>query len=210
MARREGFGDILADGSKKAAERIGRGSEEYAVQVHGQEPAMHDPKMDLVHKNPWGQPFGLALAYQTDAAPARHTGPQSVDFVQKASSAAGLCSMGGGAFRGEKLCQLLTAVTGVEYTMEDLQAVGHRIACIRQAFNLREGLSPSDFVLHPRISGNPPLEKGPLAGASLDMDTLVIEHMKERGWDPETGYPSREVLEKLGGLENVIRDLYGA
>jgi aldehyde:ferredoxin oxidoreductase len=59
------------------------------------------------------------------------------------------------------------------------------------------------------MSGNPPLERGPLAGASLDMDTLVIEYMKGRDWDPETGWPSRELLESLGGLEDVIADLYG-
>jgi aldehyde:ferredoxin oxidoreductase len=209
MARREGFGAVLADGSQKAAERIGRGTEAYAVHIHGQEPPMHDPKMDIIREHPWGRRYGLAMAYQTDAAPGRHTGPQSIDFEQKASSAAGLCSFGGGAFRGDKLCEILEAVTGTAITPEDLVRIGHRIACIRQAFNLREGITPADVVLHPRVSGKIPLEKGPLAGTSLDMDTLVIDLLKERDWDPETGWPSRAVLESLGGLDDVIADLYG-
>ena len=171
---------------------------------------MHDPKLDKVHQNTWGQPFGLALAYQTDAAPGRHTGPQSINLGEKAASAAGLCAFGGAAFRGEKLCQVLTAVTGVEYTVQDLERVGNRIACIRQAFNLREGFTPADFALPARVSGSLPLERGPLAGVSLDMGTLVIEHLKSWDWDPETGRPSRELLEKLGGLEDVITDLYGS
>ena len=170
---------------------------------------MHDPKLDAVREHPFGKRFGLALAYQTDAAPARHTGPQSVSLEQKASSAAGLCSFGGGALRGERLSRALADVTGVTYTAEDLERVGQRIACIRQAFNLREGLSPEDFVLPPRMRGDPPLERGPLAGVTLDMDSLVIEHMKSWDWDPETGWPSRTLLESLGGLDDVIADLYG-
>ena len=77
---------------------------------------MHDPKMDVVRENPWGRRYGLALAYQTDAAPARHTGPQSINLEQKASSAAGLCSVGGGAYREGRFCEVLSAVTGVPYT----------------------------------------------------------------------------------------------
>lgn len=63
MGRREGFGDVLADGVKKAAQRIGRGSERFAVHIQGQEPGMHDPK--------FGPHWGTA--YQYDATPGRHT-----------------------------------------------------------------------------------------------------------------------------------------
>jgi aldehyde:ferredoxin oxidoreductase len=63
MGRREGVGDLLADGVKRAAERIGRGSDAYAIHVHGAEVPMHDPKF---------QP-GLATTYKMDATPARHT-----------------------------------------------------------------------------------------------------------------------------------------
>ncbi len=64
MARREGFGAVLADGSKRAAERIGRGSEKYAMQVGGREIPFHDPRMSP----------GQGTFYISDATPAQHCG----------------------------------------------------------------------------------------------------------------------------------------
>lgn len=63
MIKREGFGDLLADGSKVAAQKIGKGSMEYAIQAGGQEPAMHDGR---------GDP-GFALHYSVEPTPGRHT-----------------------------------------------------------------------------------------------------------------------------------------
>ncbi len=63
MIEREGLGDILADGANAAAQRIGKGSEEYAVHAGGQEPAMHDSRNDP----------GFGLHYAVDATPGRHT-----------------------------------------------------------------------------------------------------------------------------------------
>jgi len=207
MARREGFGAVLADGAKVAAERIGRGSGAYAMHIHGQELPMHDPKLAQAR----GRPIGLALAYQTDATPGRHTA--STSHMGRVYSATGLCGIGQWSFRESmgphRLGDLLMAVTGLEYSAEDLEAVGARIACMRQTFNLREGLSPRDFRLPDRIAGHPPFEAGPLAGVTLDMDTAVREYFQSMRWDPETGRPRRDLLAELGGLEEVITDLYG-
>ena len=63
MILREGIGDILADGSKVAAEKIGRGAEDFAVHAGGQEPAMHDGRNDP----------GYALHYSVEPTPGRHT-----------------------------------------------------------------------------------------------------------------------------------------
>jgi len=63
MIRREGIGDILADGSKLAAERIGKGAHEFTVHAGGQEPAMHDGRQDP----------GFALHYSVEPTPGRHT-----------------------------------------------------------------------------------------------------------------------------------------
>ncbi len=205
MARREGFGVVLADGAKVAAERIGRGSGAYAMHIHGQELPMHDPKF----AQPRGWPLGVA--YQTDATPGRHT--VSTEDLGRAYNATGMCDIGQWSFREsvgrDKLGELLLAVTGVEYSPEELKAVGGRIGCIRQAFNLREGFSPPDFRMPDRVTGHPPFQTGPLAGVSLDMDALVREHFQSMEWDPETDRPSRELLERLGSLEEVITDLYG-
>lgn len=167
---------------------------------------MHDPKLDRAR----GRSINLALAYQTDAAPGRHTAPHSVNLRDKALSAAGMCGLGEKAFGAERLGEALTAVTGIGYTSEDLEAIGNRIACLRQAFNLREGFTPQDFRLPGRVTGHPPLPSGPLAGISLDMERAASDYFTSRDWDPKTGRPSRELLEELGGLEEVIADLYGS
>ena len=207
MVRREGFGAVLADGAKVAAERIGRGSGVYGMHVHGQELPMHDPKLAQAN----GDPINLALIYQTDATPGRHTAER--EAIGHAYNATGLCGIGRWSFKesmGEdKFGELLEAATGAGYSSEELEAVGARIACIRQAFNLREGLAPSDFRLPDRIAGYPPFQSGPLAGVSLDMVTAVAEHFRGLGWEPETGRPSRELLDRLGGLEGVRADLHG-
>ncbi len=63
MIKREGIGDILADGTKVASKKIGKGAEKYTVHAGGQEPAMHDGRMDP----------GFALAYSVEPTPGRHT-----------------------------------------------------------------------------------------------------------------------------------------
>ena len=202
MAKREGFGDLLADGVKVAAEKIGQGSEAYAMHVHGQELPMHDPKM--------GQPKSwtriLAITYQADATPGRHT--PTLENRDRALRAVGLCTFGGGGFAGERLSQLLAAAMGPECTQDYLEEVGERIACMRQAFNLREGITPKDFKLPDRILGKPPLKKGPLKGITIDADADTREYFETIGWDTETGKPNRERLEELGGFDKVIADLY--
>jgi len=205
IARREGFGAVLADGANVAAERIGRGSGVYAMHIHGQELPMHDPKYAQSHG------WHLAEAYQADATPGRHTA--ATDHIGRVYNATGLCGIGRWSFKEsvgtDRLGELLLAVTGVEYSREDLEDAGARIACIRQAFNLREGLSPRDFRLPGRVTGHPPLQTGPLTGVSLDMDAIIRAYLQGMKWDAETGRPAKPLLERLGGLEEVVADLYG-
>ena len=79
---------------------------------------------------------------------------------------------------------------------------------MRHAFNLREGLRPADFTISPRVVGKPPLADGPLKGVEIDTRQLAINFFTHAGWDMETGKPSLESLQQLGGLEKVIADLY--
>jgi aldehyde:ferredoxin oxidoreductase len=76
LAKREGFGEVLADGVKRAAEKIGGGAEQYAIQAGGQELPMHDPRLGP----------SLATAYQVDATPGRHTQGE-LGFVELGKSA---------------------------------------------------------------------------------------------------------------------------
>jgi len=80
---------------------------------------------------------------------------------------------------------------------------------MRHAFNLREGFRPADFMLPKRAVGDPPQQAGPNTGVTIDNETLARNFFTVMEWDLETGKPSRESLEALGGMEDVIRDLYG-
>ena len=84
--------------------------------------------------------------------------------------------------------------------------MGERIAAVRQSFNLGEGLCPQDFRLPGRVIGDPPLEEGPVAKITVDAEALTSEYYKALDWDPGTGKPSKEKLQKLG-LEDVAKEI---
>ncbi len=218
MAKREGFGALLADGSKVAAEKIGKGSDKYAVHIKGQELAMWDPKFLP----------GLGCAYQSDPTPSRHTqaglafarvapGLEIPPFDKYNYTGMGkyevlmrglrhLANTSGICFNGfyllpqdfffrpnESNYTFLAAVTGWQLSTDELERISQRIAAIRQ--------------LHGRPIGAPPLEEGPVANITVDVDALVKDYYKALDWDPETGKPSKKKLQKLG-LEDVAKDLW--
>ena len=201
LVRREGLGDILADGVKIAAVKIGKGSEKFAVHIGGQELGFHDPKLST----PWNQM--AAARYQMDATPGRHTarfGP--MDFGTHVVSAAGLCMFGGFAMN-EQTVKIFNAVTSWEYSVADLCKVGERIANIRHVFNLREGIKELNWAVHPRIVGKPPQMAGPLAGVTADLEAQVYWCLGALDWDRVTTKPSKPKLLSLG-LDDVAEDLW--
>jgi len=226
LAKREGFGNVLADGVKRAAEKIGKGADRYAIHVHGQELPMHDPRLAP----------SFATAYKGDATPARHTqaglafvetgppppglppmdkytytgkGPMEAAFKNRSHTmnASGMCMFGSAVLPPNALPTYLSVVTGWEFTPEEILKTGERIANIRQAFNVREGLTPRDFKLSGRPIGDPPLEEGPVANVMVDADTLHAEYFRAMEWDTETGKPSKKKLEELG-LDDVAKELW--
>lgn len=228
LARREGFGDVLADGVRVAAEKIGRGAEQYAIHIMGQELPMHDPRYEP----------GLGLIYKIDATPGRHTQafqytkPPGLDLdipnygedrEQQAGrgrhlkilselchvvSASGLCLFCALSTHITILPEFLTAVTGHEYTLDDLLIVGERIANMRQAFNVREGINAITSPIPQRAYGIPPLEEGPTKGISVDIDAMLKEYLEEMDWSLDSAKPSARKLVELG-LEDVAQDLWG-
>ncbi len=204
MARREGFGDILADGVKVAAERIGKGAEQYAVHIGGQELGMHDPKLPYVSRSD----APSAARYQMDATPGRHTqgfGPSG--FRGHVVNASGLCSFGYGVDPTKYIAGFMSAVTGWDCSMDELLKAGERIANMRHAFNLREGINPLELKVHPRIIGKPPYETGPLAGVTADIEAQNYWNLGALDWDRVTTKPSKKKLLELG-LEDVAKDLW--
>jgi aldehyde:ferredoxin oxidoreductase len=227
LAKREGFGDVLADGVKVAAERIGKGADEYAIHVGGQELAAHDPK----------HAFYLATSYRMDPTPGRHfVGSELADapyhpagllpeFDLKSFSGRGEARRIGSSFHQVVVCtgtclfvywafpntdpiaDFMRAVTGRDVTNEELLKTGERIANIRQAFNIREGLNPLKFKVPDRVLGKPPLKEGPVAGVTVDEDTMIREYLTAMDWDLTTAKPSKKKLLELG-LGDVAQELW--
>ena len=204
MARREGLGDVLADGVKVAARRIGRGSEEFAVHIGGQELGMHDPKFQSELE------YGAGARYVMDATPGRHTQAVGHTGAQRdLVNATGICLMGYGIDNSaDIIANYVSAATGLERSADELRLCGERIQAIRQAFNSREGINNRrDWPVHPRIKGTPGQSEGPLKGITMDMDQQIDHYAKEMGWDPATLKPTREKLLELG-LDDVAEDLW--
>jgi len=229
IAQGEGFGGrVLADGVQAAAERIGPASEPFAIHIHGEELPMHDSrlnpgiatsyKMDATpgrhtQMSAWTveaqfAPPGLAPEIEDKYT---YTGKGQVHRIVSAhyhaSSAAGLCMFAWANLQPTCLTDSLKYTTGQDYSLEDVQVIGDRIATLRMAFNVREGVRNVDFKVPDRMIGSPPLQSGPLAGVTVDLDTQVREYLEAMGWDPESGIPKKETLERLG-LDFVAGDLH--
>lgn len=227
IVKREGLGEILADGTRVASQKIGKGSEQFAMHVGGQEIPMHDPRCTP----------GYGTTYCTDATPSRHMQGGSaylesgiiipgIPFTQMEKhtytgkgdihrymsnfshivNASGLCYFAVWIYGAKMIPQFLEYATGKKYSLEDLITIGERIANLRMAFNVREGVKFSDWKVPGRMIGDPPLKEGPLKGITTDLKTLTSEYLEKMGWDAKTGKPSAKKLEELG-LEKVSKDL---
>jgi len=213
LVKREAIGDVLAEGVKIAAEKIGKGAEEYAVHIGGQELGMHDPKLK-------GHPFQYprhptGTVYKMDATPGRHTGAFGPDgFERHLNNSMGTClfvylsplpsnPMVGSPYAAP----MMKAVTGWDRTWEELIKAGERIANMRHVFTLREGVNPLERFVHNRIIGRPPQQEGPLAGVSLDIEAETWWNLGALDWDRVTTKPSRKKLLELG-LNDVAEELW--
>jgi aldehyde:ferredoxin oxidoreductase len=224
MCKREGFGDIIADGTLKASQRIGKGSEKYAMQIQGEEYGAHDPRKG----------YAFAICYKMDATTGRHTRDSGAGFAglekppfdpasyngrgpaQRIGMAffhvidsLGLCQFASMTLpSANAIIDFVNAATGWNMTVEEAVKTGERIANIRHAFNLREGLNPINFKTPDRMLGKPPLTAGPTGGRTIDEETIVREFCEAMDWDVKTARPSRKKLSELG-MEEVSKVLWG-
>ena len=94
--------------------------------------------------------------------------------------------------------EFFNAVTGWDFTVDDVLSAGARIQTLRQSFNVREGIQPSNIKLPERMTGRPPQGQGPVAGVTLDVDNLAREYRLAMGWDSNSGQPDEATLGRLG------------
>jgi aldehyde:ferredoxin oxidoreductase len=213
---REGFGDVLAEGVKLAADKVDKDAYKYAIHIKGLEMSGYDIR-------------GLktaALGYAVSFRGADHNrhgayGPDVSGKVNRFKAEKGrgklvketedlyaiidsliVCKFSRGTyFEGYKdLAALYNAVTGLEMTAEELQRAGERINNLGRLFNIREGLSRKDDTLPWKVMNVPIPDEGIAKGSFVsqeDLDLLLDDYYEVRGWTRE-GVPTVETLTKIG------------
>ncbi|RLF39731.1 MAG: aldehyde:ferredoxin oxidoreductase [Thermoplasmata archaeon] len=220
IAKREGIGDILAEGVKRAAKIIGKGAERYAVHVRGMEPPAYDVRGIK----------GMALAFMTSPRGACHlrSGAYALELtgkfwkyegVDRLSSknkgkeiadmenfmavydCLGACKFSRSLFLLDGFSDILEAVIGERYTEDDLLKIGERICNLKHLFNLKCGWKKEDVKLPPKM--RIPIPEGASKGSFVsekEEKEMLLDYFKARGWE-EDGKIPREKLEELGIAE---------
>ncbi|MDH3944396.1 MAG: aldehyde ferredoxin oxidoreductase family protein, partial [Anaerolineae bacterium] len=220
--KREGFGAYLAEGARALGRRFG--SEDRAVQVNGLEVPYHDPRgasgMALVYAtSPRGACHNQSDYFVVDIGQvesslgmelfSRHDGPEKAanvaihqNWVTMFNSLV-TCIFANVPPR--TTVELINSAMGLDWSIEDTLMVGERAWNLKRAINNRLGLGAS----HDRLPQTllEALPDGGAAGYKLDLPAMLSAYYRERGWDPESGYPRKEKLIELG-LDWVAEDLY--
>jgi aldehyde:ferredoxin oxidoreductase len=213
ITKREGIGDILADGIGKAAKKLG--IEDYAIHIKNQAIPAHDPRFSK----------SMVIPYRLDPAPGRHTPfmeseielakfNQMYPSLDKKNSiknfycykqvitSLGLCEFG--LIMGNfPVLEAINLVTGIELKIREIIRIGERILTLKHLFNLREDLNPLNNQIPIRI-----LDKaidGPNKNTSLieEEEQIIKDFLKSFKWDVQTTQPQIDRLKELG-LEDFI------
>ncbi len=214
--KREGFGRLIGEGSRKLAAKYGPEAAKYAMNVKGMEFPGYDPRGIQ----------GMSLAFATSTRGACHLRatmyvPELFQGVLDRFTVKGkaktlkelqelftvldamvLCKFGArNAFANDwnNMVMLVNAATGCGYSVDDLKKVGTRIWTVERLFNLREGLSKKDDTLPERLF-TLPIHDGPSKGAVVnkaDFDAELVEYYRLWGWTDD-GVPTKDAIEALG------------
>ena len=225
IARREGLGDALAEGSKNFGARYG--VEGLAVQVNGMELAMHDPRAAA----------GMAVVYATSPIGASHNqsdyymieisgrvldelGVSAVDRFEMAGKGAPVAkhqdwravvsSLVQCFFPNppvKNMVEMLAAATGYGITLDNVLTYGERMTNLKRALNLKLGYRARESEKLPELLLRP-LADGGSEGHVPKLEPMLREYYRYREWDWETGKPRREKLMALG-IPEIAKDLWG-
>ena len=219
IVNRDGFGDLMAEGVKRASEKIGKGSEKFANHMKGMEMSSYDCR------GAYGQALGYATsnrggshmqAWVILSEATRSAFPIGIDweitdrmsakakpfFVKKtqdwmaAVNSAILCIFTGFGTTIPMYGELVSAATGFEIDGDGFMEIGERIFTLERAFNEREGFGRKDDILPSRFLEEP-LEKGPSKNSVVPLEEMLDEYYEVRGLDRE-GHPSKEKMQELG------------
>ncbi len=214
IAERDGIGDLLAEGSKRAAEQVGQGSAHWAMHVKGLELPGYEPRslktMALgLAVSPRGACHNRSGAYEADFSGAvdRFHGDRgrgawvaaSEDFAAVLDSLI-VCKFLRKCFDDfyAEAADLLAKVTGWNCSAAELKRSGERIVILKRAFNQREGWQPQDDWLPPRLLGEA-VSTGVAEGLRLgtaELKEMIGGYYQARGLD-ESGFVTEKKLREL-------------
>ena len=222
MAYREGIGDLLADGTKAAAQRIGKGAEKYAMHIKGLELPAYDVRGAKAHGLNYAtsytgadhnrgyafqEIFGIPVPWAVDRFAVEGKG-KLTKWNQDVRAATCDCptmcafildtALPGTAT--QNTATLMEAVTGLTFTPEEVEKVGERVNNLAKAFNVREGFTRADDTFPERLMTEP-LKAGASKGQLIskeDLNLMLDEYYTVRGWDLKKGTPTRAKLVELG------------
>ncbi len=223
IVRKEGIGEILSQGVRKAAEILGKGSERFAIHVKGLEVSGYEPR----------NAAGMLLAYMTSDIGAHHGRAWAITY----DIAVGRYEVKGKAekvidlqhirpvidmltvcrfpwielgFPLEEYEEVFKFVTGLDWGWKEFKKVGERVYNLTRAFNIREikGFGRKDDYPPKRFYEEPLEGEGPTAGQHVSLevlDAMLDDYYSLRGWTKD-GRPTKEKLEELD-LGFVSREL---
>ena len=206
MVRREGIGDIFANGTRIASQRIGKGSEEFAINIFGMEISGVNPKGSLTmgvvlsvadfasHTRLWCTETEMGPDFKIEDIP--QTAADGLDEINTRNCLI-ICDFV--PYGLDRLAPILNAVTGFNHTPESLREIGARITNLARRYNLRNGRKHKDDILPERFFKEESLS-GFMRGKKLDKEffkSIIQKYYVVRGWN-EKGEPTEEVLKKYG------------
>jgi aldehyde:ferredoxin oxidoreductase len=234
IAKRQGIGDLLAEGSKRMAEKLGQGSEKFAMNVKGLELPAYDPRAakvvglgfvtanrggDHVTSNIIAPTFidsPILLVENSHIEDPYVANPEDAKILVDLEDGStvfdciGGCKFMGLLLYAQDYVDLIASATGWEMSVEDFRKSGERIYNLIRAYCIREGISREKDVLPARLMEDP-LPTGAAEGMVVDkegLEKMKDAYYKYRGWDQKTGIPTPEKLAELG-LEELKSDLWG-
>ncbi|MGM0453537.1 MAG: aldehyde ferredoxin oxidoreductase family protein [Thermodesulfobacteriota bacterium] len=229
IAGNQGFGAVLAEGSARAAQRIGNNAEAFLTTVKGMEAPMHDPR----------SAHGYALAYGVSPRGACHEA--SLDFNVESgamlvpeiealaedyeemssdrraqlnvacqdygmffSNCAIFCNLGATPLNATQAVAAVNLVTGFDYTLDEVLAIGKQLWYLKRGLTNLFGARAKDDRLPERLLTV--LEDGPTAGSVPETEKMLTEFYDLRGLDAD-GIPKKEILVDIG-LSDLAELLY--
>jgi aldehyde:ferredoxin oxidoreductase len=209
-AKREGFGNDLAEGSLRLAEKYG--APELSMSVKGQELPAYDARgiqghgLHYASNNTGGNhvrgymisPEILGVPEKLDrfSTEGKETWVKNFQDLTAVIDSSGMCLFTSFALGATEYAALLSSGTGFDFTADEIMTIGDRIWNVERLFNIKAGFTSEDDTLPPRLL-NEPMPEGPSKGYVVKLAEMLPKYYKVRGWDAN-GVPTKKKQKELG------------